>query len=160
MHPPRLDDATVLARLAELELALPAVSTPAGAYRPVVIRGRQGSVAAQFPILDGKPVWTGRVGEHLTEEQGVQAARLAGLNVLAQLHAHLGGFERLDGLLHVDGHVASAEDFQRQPQVLDGASNLFRAVLGDAGTHTRAAFAPRHMPWDLAVQLVVTFALR
>lgn len=155
----RLTTAAVLGRLAARGLELPRPSTPAGAYVPVVVRGLQGSVAGQFPLRDGKLLFTGRVGEERTEEEGRRAAEAAALNVLAQLHAHV-GFERLDGLLHLSGHVASARHFQRQPEVLDGASDLLRYALGDAGVHTRAAYAPAHLPWDLTVEIVVTFAVR
>jgi enamine deaminase RidA (YjgF/YER057c/UK114 family) len=155
-----LTTSEVLARLRARGLELPSPTKTGGAYSPVIVRGRQGTVAAQFPIRDGERLLLGRVGIELTEAQGRAAAELAGLNVLAHLHAHLNGFERLDGLLHVSGHVASAPDFQRQPQVLDGASELFRHALGEAGDHTRSAFAPPRLPWDLSVELVVTFALR
>ena len=59
----------------------------------------------------------------------------------------------------MEGHVASAPGFSNQPKVLDGASDLFAAVLGERGRHARTAFAPERLPWDLAMELVVTAAI-
>jgi len=63
-------------------------------------------------------------------------------------------------MLRVEGHVASAPDWNNAPKVLDGASDLLVAVLGDRGHHTRAAFTPAQLPWNLTVELVVTAAVR
>ena len=149
----------VLTRLAERGLALPDAPAPAGNYVPLRIHGEVGYLAGQFPMVDGKPAVTGRVGAERTLEEGRRAAEISALNVLAQIRSGLGGFERLVGLIRVEGHVASARDFDDQPGVLDGASELFLAVLGDRGIHARTAFSPFRLPWDLTVELVVTFAV-
>ena len=117
-------------------------------------------LSGQFPIQDGKLIHTGRVGAERTEADGYAAARLAALNVLAQIHAALGGFDRLKTLLRVEGHVASAPNGSHAPKVLDGASDLFAAVLGERGRHTRTAFTPSQLPLNLTVELVVTAAAR
>jgi enamine deaminase RidA (YjgF/YER057c/UK114 family) len=146
--------------LKSLGIQLPSAPRPAGNYQPWVQRGELLYVSGQLPIENGERGFTGRVGAELTEEQGYAAARLAAVNVLAQIRAALGGFERLDTLLRVEGHVASAPGWNNAPKVLDGASDLFVAALGDCGRHTRAAFTPAQLPWDLAVELVVTAAVR
>jgi enamine deaminase RidA (YjgF/YER057c/UK114 family) len=99
--------------------------------------------------------FAGRVGDELTEEQGSAAARLAALNVLAQIRSALGSFDRLETLLRVEGHVASAENWLNAPTVLNAASDLFVSVLGERGRHSRTAFAPARLPLNAAVQLVV-----
>jgi enamine deaminase RidA (YjgF/YER057c/UK114 family) len=147
-------------RLHELGLVLPQPPRPGGDYQPWILRGDLLFLSAQLPIENGALRYTGRVGAELTEEQGIAAARLAGLNVLAQLRAALGDLERLETLLRVEGHVASAPGWNRAPVVLDGASNLFAAVLGERGRHTRSAFTPPRLPLDLTVELVVTAAVR
>lgn len=157
MNPP---GATIEQRLRELGLALPDAPRPAGSYLPWLRRGELLFVSAQLPIENGVRRYTGRVGAELTEEQGIAAARLSALNVLAQLRAALGDLERLDTLLHVEGNIASAPGWNRAPVVLDGASDLFVAVLGERGRHTRSAFTPTALPLDLAVELVVTAAVR
>jgi enamine deaminase RidA (YjgF/YER057c/UK114 family) len=147
-------------RLQELGIVLPEPPRPAGNYRPWVRHGGLLFVAAQLPIEDGVPRYRGRVGVELTEEQGFAAARLAGLNVLAQIRAALGDLERLATLLRVEGHVASAPDWNRAPAVLDGASDLFVEALGERGQHARSAFTPPRLPLDHSIELVVTAAVR
>jgi enamine deaminase RidA (YjgF/YER057c/UK114 family) len=146
-------------KLAELRLSLPKPSRPAGNYVPFVEVGDLLFISGQFPIEHGSPRFVGRVGAELSEAEGYAAARLAGLNVLAQIHHALGGFVRLAHLARVEGHVASAPGFTNQPKVLDGASDLFVEVLGNSGRHTRTAFAPERLPWNLAIELVVTAAI-
>jgi enamine deaminase RidA (YjgF/YER057c/UK114 family) len=90
--------------------------------------------------------------------QGREAARLAGLNVLAQLKHLLDDFDRLAGLVRMDGFVASAPDFTQHAAVLDGASDLFAAVLGERGAHTRSAVGVASLPLGMPVELVVSFA--
>ena len=91
-------------------------------------------------------------------EQGREAAALAALSAMARIHQALGGFEQLEGLLRVDGFVASGEGFLDQPEVLDGASDLLLWALGDRGKHARTAFAVPRLPRDNSIELVVTFA--
>lgn len=154
-------DAAVADRLAALGLALPEPPAPAGAYQPGVIRGAVGWLSGQFPIGGGRPLMTGVIGRDLTLAQGRHAARLAGLNVLAQIQRLLGSFARLEGLLRVDGCVASAPGWFEQPAVLDSASELFIAALGpERGAHARSAIATPLLPMNLPVELVVTFAVR
>jgi len=147
-------------RLAAMGLELPAPPAPVGNYRAGVIRGKVGSLSGQLPIRDGNPVVTGVLGRELTVEQGREAARLAGLNVLAQLKHLLEDFAGLDGLIRVDGFVASMPDFLQHAAVLDGASDLFAAVLAERGAHTRSAVGAASLPLGMPVELVVTFATR
>jgi enamine deaminase RidA (YjgF/YER057c/UK114 family) len=147
-------------RLAAMGLVLPAPPAPVGNYRAGLIRGTFGSLSGQLPIRDGKPAVTGVLGLDLTVEQSQAAARLAGLNVLAQLKHLLGTFDRLAGLIRMDGVVASVPEFDRHPAVLDGASDLFAAVLGERGVHTRSAIGATSLPLRMPVELVVTFATR
>jgi enamine deaminase RidA (YjgF/YER057c/UK114 family) len=107
-------------------------------------------------LLDGKLKYPGRVGAELGEAEGGEAARLAALNVLAQIEAALSGFDRLVPRLRVEGHVASAPGFIHQPRVLEYASNLFVEVLREKGTHTRSALAAPRLPLNAAVELVAT----
>src|SRR5262245_5966435 len=149
----------VEAKLHELGLQLPPPPKPAGNYSPTMRVGNLLFLSGQFPVESGDLRYTGRVGAELTEEQGYAAARLAALNVLAQIRSALGGFDRLQTLVRVEGHVAAAPGWHNTPKVLDGASDLFVAVLGERGRHTRTAFNPPSLPWNLAVELVVTAAV-
>ena len=147
-------------QLDQLGLKLPLAPKPAGNYSAFVRTGDLLFLAAQIPIEDGVLRYTGRVGAELTEEQGCAAARLVALNVLAQIQAALGSFDRLDHLVRVEGHVASAPGWCNAPKVLDGASDLFAAVLGERGGHARSAFTPACLPLNIAVELVVTAAVK
>lgn len=151
---------TITNRLSELALTLPKPPRPAGNYRPWVLHRGVLYISAQLPIADGRAVYTGRVGAERTEEEGYAAARLAALNVLAQIDDALGGFDRLESLLMVDGHVASAPGWTNVPRVLDGASDLFSAVLEERGRHARSAACPERLPLDFTVKLVVTAGVR
>lgn len=147
-------------RLHALGLELPPPPKPGGNYLPWVICGPWLYLSAQFPIENGEFRYTGRVGAELTEEQGYAAARLAALNVLAQVQAALGGFASVECLARVEGHIACVPGAVNPPRVLDGASDLFLAVLGERGRHTRALSTPECLPFNLAVELVVTVRIR
>ncbi|MBB5495915.1 RidA family protein [Paraburkholderia sp. MM5384-R2] len=146
---------SVQQKLAELGLELPSPPQPLGSYTAVSEAGNLLFISGQVPLSDGKMVYSGRVGENLTLEEGRKAAQLAALNVLAQISRHLGGFERLHHIVRVDGHVSSADGFYGQPAVVDGASDLFAAVLGDKAGHARSAFSHSQGPADAAVVIVV-----
>ncbi len=147
-------------RLETLGLELPSPPRPAGNYKPWIIAGNLLFLSGQFPIENGKLRYTGQVGADVTEEDGYAAARLAALNVLAQIQSALGSFDRLETLARVEGHIASAPGWLNAPKVLDGASDLFVAVLGERGQHARTAFTPARLPLNLTIELVVTAAIR
>lgn len=146
---------SVESKLAARGLKLPPPPQPLGSYTAVSRAGDLLFISGQLPLQDGKVVWQGQVGKDLTVEQGKQAAQLAALNVLAQIDAHLGGFERLDHIVRLEGYVSSAPGSFDQPAVLDGASDLFADVLGEKAGHARAAYAPAQQPGNAAVVLVV-----
>src|SRR5215831_2244643 len=146
-------------RIKQLGLSLPPAPKPVGNYAPAVRAGNLLFISGQLPIENGVARYLGQVGAELTEQQGYAAAQLAALNVLAQIESALGGFDRLAQLVRVEGHVASAPEWQDAPKVLDGASDLFFRVLGEKGQHTRSAFCPARLPKNAAVELVVIAAV-
>jgi len=147
-------------RLAARGLTLPNPPQPLGNYTAVSQAGDLLFISGQLPLADGKVVWQGQVGRDLTLEEGKRAAQLAALNVLAQIHQHLGGFDRLDHIVRVEGHVTSAEGWLQQPAVVDGASDLFADVLGEKAGHARAAYSHFQQPGNAAVILVVIAQVR
>lgn len=146
---------TIESKLAARGLTLPSPPQPLGSYTAVSRADDLLFVSGQLPLRDGKVVWSGQVGKDLSVAEGKQAAELAALNVLAQIHAYLGGFERLDHIVRLEGHVTSAPGMLDQPAVLDGASDLFAQVLGDKAGHARAAYSATQQPGNAAVILVV-----
>lgn len=144
------------ARGLELPVNLPA---PAGAYLPYRLWRGTGYLAAQVPGY-GPGSFPGRLGAELTLNDGRAAAARAALNAIGRIHQALSGFDRFEGLLHVAGHVASVDDFRDQPEVLDGASDLFAHVFGDKGLHSRTAYPTTRLPKNVSIELEITFAYR
>ncbi|MCC7410138.1 MAG: RidA family protein [Gammaproteobacteria bacterium] len=142
------------ARLAELGLTLPETQAPRGNYIPVVISGRHAWVAGQVPLADGEVRYRGRVGADLSVEDGQAAARICALNILAQLKRALDGdLDRVRRIVKVGGFVACAADFSAHPQVVNGASDLFVEIFGDAGRHARFAVGAASLPLGSAVEV-------
>jgi len=142
-------------RLASLGLVLPSPPAAVAAYDPWVRSGDWVMTSGQLPWRDGVMAYVGRLGAELDVEQGYRAARLCALNALAQLRAAAGSLDRVS-LVRVEGFVHCAPGFRGHPQVLNGASELFNAVLGEAGRHARLAVGISEMPLDAAVQVMVT----
>jgi enamine deaminase RidA (YjgF/YER057c/UK114 family) len=140
------------ARLAELGIELPAVAAPLAAYVPAVRTGNLVYTAGQLPITAGKLAVTGKVGVEVTPEVGKTLARVCGLNALAAVHS-LVGIDAVTRVVKVVGFVASAPGFTGQPGVVNGASELFGEVFGDAGAHARSAVGVSELPLDAPVEL-------
>jgi enamine deaminase RidA (YjgF/YER057c/UK114 family) len=153
-------DSVVQKKLRELGFVLPTAPKPAGNYSAFVRAGNLLFLSGQFPIHNGSGAIKGRVGVELTEEQGYIAARIAALNVLAQIRAALGNFNQLETLLRVEGYVASGPNWNDTPKALDGASDLFVEALSDRGSHARSAINVPRLPYGFAVELVVTAAIK
>src|SRR5215470_11607651 len=125
----------VTERLSARGLAIPNnLPKPAGVYAPYRLWRGTGYLAAQVPGY-GPGSFPGRLGAELTLDEGREAAAKAALNAIGRMYQALSDFDRFEGLLHVAGHVASVDDFRDQPEVLDGASDLFAFVLGEKGLH-------------------------
>lgn len=146
---------TVEQKLADLGFTLPAPPQPLGSYTAVSEAGNLLFISGQVPLVNGKLMYTGRVGEQRTTEDGKHAAQLTALNVLAQIKRHLGGFERLHHIVRVEGHVSCVDGFYDQPAVLDAASELFAKALGEKAGHARSAFSHSQLPANATVILVV-----
>ncbi len=152
--------ADVEARLAKLGLKLPDAPAPAANYVPYVIANGLVFIAGQAPMLDGKYQSVGRVGAEVTLEAAQAAARLCGLNVLAQVKAAAGGdWSRVKRCVRVCGYVSSAPDFFEQPKVVDGASDLMVQALGDAGKHARSALGVLALRGNVPVVIDAIFEL-
>ncbi|MEU6022507.1 RidA family protein [Micromonospora sp. NPDC047134] len=140
------------AKLAELGLALPEVVPPVASYVPAVQSGQHVYVSGQLPIAAGKLLATGKVGAGISAEQAKQLAQQCGLNVLGAIDA-LVGLENVVKVVKLTGFVASAPGFTGQPGVINGASDLFGAVFGEAGRHARSAVGVAELPLDAPVEV-------
>ena len=151
---------TPSARLAALGLELPAVAAPLAAYVPATRSGAQVFTSGQLPTLGGVLVATGKVGLDVTPEQATDAARTAALNALAAAASQAGGLDGIARIVKATVFVACTPDFTAQPQVANGASQLFVDVFGEAGQHVRSAVGVTVLPLDapVEVELVVELA--
>ena len=147
------------ARLKALGLTLPDAPRPAANYVPFVVTGGQLFVAGQVSRRADGSGYKGRLGADLTVADGQKAAELACLNLLAQVKAALGSLDRIGQTLRITGFVNSTAEFGDQPQVINGASDLLVAVLGDRGRHTRSAVGVASLPFGFAVEVDAIFAL-
>lgn len=144
----------VFSRLEELGLQLPDVAPPVAAYVPAVRSGAHVYVSGQLPIADGKLLETGKVGADVTPERAKELAARCALNAMAAVHA-LVGLDQVVRVVKLTGFVASAEGFTGQPAVINGASELFGQVFGDAGVHARAAVGVAELPLGAPVEVEV-----
>ena len=139
------------ARLNQLGYTLPPPPAPAGNYLPATRSGNLMWLAGVGSRrADGSRI-AGKLGADLTVEQGYEAAGQCALNLLARMKAELGDLDRVGRILKVVGFVNSAPDFGGQAQVLDGASDLFVDLFGDAGRHSRSAPGMSALPGNIAV---------
>ena len=148
------------ARLTELGIELPTPMTPAGLYRSCVRVGDLVFLSGASPIgPDGKLV-TGKVGDSLDLAAGRHAARLVGLQLLASLHAELGSLDEVVQIVKLLGMVNCAPGFNNTPGVIDGCSELFIEVFGEAGRSARSAVGMAELPFDLSVEVEAIVQVR
>ncbi len=152
---------TAEARLAELGLQLPKPAEPKGLYRPLVIVGNMAYTSGHLPVTpDGKLI-TGRVGEDLDQQAGHDAAQLAGLGILATLRAALGSLDRVRRVVKVLGVVNSTSDFDQQPAVINGCSQLLADVFGpEDGIGARSALGTNTLPLGVPVEIEAIFEIK
>ncbi|MBI3462491.1 MAG: RidA family protein [Planctomycetes bacterium] len=142
-------------RLKDLHISLPEAPPPVAAYVSVIRSGNLVVTSGQLPWKEGQLAYRGRLGAEVSDEQGYQAARICAVNAIAQLKKAVGDLDKVKQIVRVEGYVHCAPGYRGHPQVLNGASELFNEVFGDAGKHVRTALGISDMPLDAPVQLVV-----
>lgn len=139
-------------RLVELGLTLPPVPAPAAAYQPWSRVGALAFTAGQLPFVDGELPQTGKLGADLTTEDGIELARIAGLNALAAAAAAAGGIDHVR-IAKLTVFVASDPAFVQQHLVANGATQVISDVLGERGVHARCAVGVPVLPMDSPVEV-------
>lgn len=141
------------ARLAELGIVLPEPAKAVANYLPFVRSGNLLSISGQLPMTPDGPV-KGILGLDLDADAGAKAARLCAINLIAQMKAACDGdLSRVRRVVKLGGFVASADGFDQQPKVVNGASDLMVEVFGDAGRHSRSAVGVNALPLGAAVEV-------
>ena len=137
-------------RLRELGITLPAPAAPVASYLPAVEAAGLFFISGQLPLDASGKLTAGKLGRDLDIEAGKAAARLSAINILAQIRAALGGFDRVRRIARVTGFINGADDFADPHQVLNGASDLLVEVLGDRGRHSRTVLVAANLPMNAA----------
>ncbi|HVJ41998.1 MAG TPA: RidA family protein [Dongiaceae bacterium] len=143
----------IAAKLAELKIELPKAAAPVANYVPVVVTGNQAFVSGQVTAWNGEFKYIGKLGKDYTFEDGQKAARICGLNILAQLQAALGDLDRVKRVVKLGVFVNCEANFTDQPKVANGVSDLMVEVFGDAGKHARSAVGVNVLPLNVAVEV-------
>jgi enamine deaminase RidA (YjgF/YER057c/UK114 family) len=145
---------TVDKKLAELGIVLPTPASPVANYIPFVRVGALLFVSGQIGVdAGGKLVAKGKLGGGVSVEDGQKAARACAINLLAQVKAALGDLDRVKRVVRLGGFINSAPSFLDGPKVMNGASDLMVAVLGDSGRHARTTVGVAVLPGDAAVEV-------
>ena len=140
-------------KLAELGLSVPEVAKPVAAYVPAVRSGNFVFTSGQLPMRSGELMQTGKVGGDVSTDEAVECAQQCALNAIAAVKAELGDLGKVKRIVKVVAFVASTPDFTGQPQVANGASELFGSVFADAGVHARSAVGVPVLPLDAPVEV-------
>ena len=148
------------ARLKELGIELPPVRKPIANFVQYVLADRFLYLAGAVPILNNEVVNPGKLGGNLTLEQGYEAARVCTINHLAFAKEALGDLDRVERVVRLEGWVNVAPGFMDMPKVIDGASDLWVEVFGEAGKHARAALGIAEITRNIPVETVVTLLVK
>ena len=155
---------TVKERLKALGLALPKAAAPVANYVPFVRSGNLVIISGQICLgPDGKigDAHKGKLGGEVSEEAGIEAARLCALNVLAQLDAAVGDLDHgVERCLRLGGFINAVPSFAGLAPIMNGASDLMVEVLGERGRHARSTIGVAELPLDAAVEVEAMFAVR
>ena len=145
-------------RLADNNIIIPDLTVPIANYKPFSISGETIFISGQLPVLDGKVQFVGKLGDAFSVDEGQQAARLCGLNIIAHLKKALNGdLDRVRSCIKLGGFVNAVPEFTDHPKVINGASDLMVEVFGDKGRHARFAMGAGSLPLGVAVEVEAIF---
>ena len=148
------------ANFASLNIELPPAPKPMGVYRPIVIAGNMAYLSGHGPLKHDKSLITGRLGDDMDVEAGYEAAKLVGMGMLATLREELGSLDKVKRLVKLLGLVRCTDDFDQQPAVINGCSELFRDVFGETnGIAARSALGTNALPGGICVEIEAIFEI-
>lgn len=149
------------ARLSELGIELPPAPKPVGVYKPALIVGDMVYMSGHGPLKSDGSLIKGRLGADMDQQAGYDAAKQTGLAMLATLQSMLGSLDKIDRVVKILGLVRCTDDFDQQPAVINGCSELFKAVFGeDEGVGTRSALGTNALPGGIAVEIEAILKLK
>jgi len=148
------------AKLTELGLQLPQPPAAAGSYMPYIRTGNLLYLAGTVSIYNGKMTHVGQVGQEQTVQTAYESAKICALNTLANIKAATGSLDSVKQFVLVTGFVNAVSGFTESPAVINGASELFGQLYGEAGKHARAAVAAAGLPRGSTVEIQVIVELK
>ena len=140
-------------KLNELGFQLPDAPTPLAAYVPALVSGNLVFTAGQVPVLEGKLLYSGKVGKDISAKEGIKAAEICALNCLSVIKKEIGDLEKIKRVVKVTVFVNSANAFTEQPKVANGASELLVNIFGEKGKHVRSAVGVNELPINAPVEI-------
>ena len=148
-------------KLKTLNITLPKAADPVGSYLATKLSGKLLYISGQISIDDKGELIKGKVGKDLDTKEGYNAALRCGLSILAQAKKACGGdLDKIKSCLKLTGFVNSTEDFNEQPHVINGASELIVSIFENSGMHTRAAVSVNSLPLGVAVEVDAIFEVK
>lgn len=146
-------------KLSSLNIVLSEPVPPIAQYVPIKQVGNLLFVSGQAAIRQGELAFKGRLGENISIEEGYQAARIAGINILSILKKYLGSLDRVKSVVKINGYVACTDQFSEQPQVINGVSDLMTEVFEERGRHARSAIGQNALPLGTPVEVEGIFEI-
>ena len=144
-----------------LGLNIPDIPKALANYVPYKIVGKTMYVSGQAPFLNGEFIYRGKVGSDVTIEDGIKAAELCCINIIANVKNGLeGDWDRLESFVKLNGFVNCQDNFMDQPKIINGASDLLVEIFGDQGRHTRVAVGTNSLPFGIAVEIDAIIQLK
>ena len=144
-----------------LELKIPSMALPVANYVPYKIFDKILYISGQSPIKEGSPIYKGKVGKDITEEEGIEAAKLCCINIISALKSAINNdWEKLEGFIKLGGFVNCDANFVNHPQIINGASDLLVKIFGEQGKHTRFAVGSNSLPMNISVEIDAVIKLR
>ena len=151
---------TIDKKIKELELILPKMANPIANYLPFKISKNIVYISGQAPIMDGKIIFSGKIGDKLSIEDGISAAKLCCMNILSIIkYACNDDWNNFNEIVKIGGFVNCKDNFTDHPKIINGASNLLVEILGDKGKHARFAVGSNSLPLDIAVEIEAVVSL-
>ena len=143
-------------KIKELGFNLPEIVAPIASYVPAKQVGNLIFTSGQLPMVKGELISTGLLGKEIEIEEGIRAAQVCTLNGLAAIKGLIGDLDQIKQIVRVVGYVASNPNFNQQPAVVNGASNLLLEIFGEAGKHARSAVGMVALPLNASVEIELT----
>jgi enamine deaminase RidA (YjgF/YER057c/UK114 family) len=140
-------------KLKEMGISVPEAIKPIAEYIPAKKVDNLVYCSGQGPVKDGKFIYIGRVDEEVSLDDGYEAARICAINCLAAIKSVIGSLDKIEEIINLRGFVSSSLDFYRQPEVINGASELIVKIFGEKGKHTRCALGTSVLPGNIPVEL-------